>query len=154
MFCPQCKAEYRAGFTKCSDCDVDLVKELPVDPQPISETEHPQLVVVRTYPSHVEADLARTALEAAGIESMFGSDDQGGQSPGLAFTRGIALLVRSEDVEDADEILSVDDENNESTEFGSGVSVRRFFELSSAHNHVISNQTLYECETEFFQREM
>ena len=41
MFCPQCKAEYRAGFTKCSDCDVDLVKELPVDPQPISETEHP-----------------------------------------------------------------------------------------------------------------
>jgi len=115
MFCPQCKAEYRAGFTKCSDCDVELVKELPTDPPPISETEHPQLVVVRTYPSHVEADLARTALEAAGIDSMFGSDDQGGQSPGLAFTRGIALLVRSEDVEDADEILSVDDENNEST---------------------------------------
>ena len=115
MFCPQCKAEYRAGFTKCSDCDVDLVKELPVDPPPISEREHPQLVVVRTYPSHVEADLARTALEAAGIESMFGSDDQGGQSPGLAFTRGIALLVRSEDVKDAGEILGVDDDNAEPT---------------------------------------
>src|SRR5215813_4644424 len=115
MFCPQCKAEYRAGFTKCSDCDVELVEQLPVYAEPISETEHPQLVVVRTYPSHVEADLVRTALEAAGIESMFGSDDQGGQSPGLAVTRGIALLVRSEDVEDADEILSVDNENNEAT---------------------------------------
>jgi len=115
MFCPQCKAEYRAGFTKCSDCDVDLVKELPVDPQPISETDHPQLVVVRTYTSHVEADLARTALEAAGIESMFTSDDEGRQSPGLGFTRGTALLVRSEDAEDADEILGVADDNSEPT---------------------------------------
>jgi len=28
MFCPECKAEYRQGFTRCSDCDVDLVQEL------------------------------------------------------------------------------------------------------------------------------
>jgi hypothetical protein len=28
MFCPQCKAEYRAGFTRCSDCDRDLVERL------------------------------------------------------------------------------------------------------------------------------
>jgi hypothetical protein len=25
MYCPQCKAEYRQGFTRCSDCDVELV---------------------------------------------------------------------------------------------------------------------------------
>jgi hypothetical protein len=29
MFCPNCKAEYRPGFTHCVDCDVDLVYELP-----------------------------------------------------------------------------------------------------------------------------
>jgi len=29
MFCPQCHVEYRPGFTRCSDCDVDLVHELP-----------------------------------------------------------------------------------------------------------------------------
>ncbi len=29
MFCPQCRAEYRPGFTHCTDCDVDLVYELP-----------------------------------------------------------------------------------------------------------------------------
>jgi hypothetical protein len=29
MFCPRCKAEYRKGFTRCADCDVDLVYELP-----------------------------------------------------------------------------------------------------------------------------
>ncbi len=29
MFCPICKAEYRQGFTRCADCDVELVHELP-----------------------------------------------------------------------------------------------------------------------------
>ena len=29
MFCPECKAEYRTGFTRCADCDVDLVINLP-----------------------------------------------------------------------------------------------------------------------------
>jgi len=27
MICPVCKAEYRPGFTRCSDCEVDLVWE-------------------------------------------------------------------------------------------------------------------------------
>jgi hypothetical protein len=29
MFCPQCKAEYRQGFTVCADCEVPLVWQLP-----------------------------------------------------------------------------------------------------------------------------
>jgi hypothetical protein len=28
MYCPECRAEYRLGFTHCSDCDVAL-EELP-----------------------------------------------------------------------------------------------------------------------------
>lgn len=32
MFCPVCRAEYRSGFTRCSDCDVDLVPQLPDAP--------------------------------------------------------------------------------------------------------------------------
>ena len=28
MFYPECKAEYRLGFTHCPDCDVDLVEAL------------------------------------------------------------------------------------------------------------------------------
>jgi hypothetical protein len=26
MYCPQCKAEYQQGFTRCADCDVELVE--------------------------------------------------------------------------------------------------------------------------------
>lgn len=29
MFCPECRAEYRPGFTRCSDCDVELVPAIP-----------------------------------------------------------------------------------------------------------------------------
>ena len=29
MYCPGCRDEFRDGFTRCSDCDVDLVAELP-----------------------------------------------------------------------------------------------------------------------------
>lgn len=38
MFCPQCKAEYRQGFTRCADCDVDLVYALPTTPSDSAET--------------------------------------------------------------------------------------------------------------------
>jgi hypothetical protein len=29
MFCPECRYEYRRGFTECPDCNVALVHELP-----------------------------------------------------------------------------------------------------------------------------
>jgi hypothetical protein len=29
MFCPNCGAEYRPGFARCSDCDVELVEAAP-----------------------------------------------------------------------------------------------------------------------------
>ncbi len=35
MFCPQCRAEYRPGFAKCADCDVDLVAELSPEQEQI-----------------------------------------------------------------------------------------------------------------------
>jgi hypothetical protein len=65
------------------------------------------LVVVRTFPDRVEAELAQGALEAAGIESMVRSDDAGGMRPAMAFTLGAELLVRSEDAREAEDVLSL-----------------------------------------------
>lgn len=39
MVCPQCKAEYRPGFTRCADCDVELVWEQPPEASSESATE-------------------------------------------------------------------------------------------------------------------
>ncbi len=33
MFCPICKSEYREGYYRCSSCNVDLVSEIPTEPE-------------------------------------------------------------------------------------------------------------------------
>jgi hypothetical protein len=40
MFCPDCKAEYRPGFTRCSDCGLDLVEHLE---QTIIHSNNPEV---------------------------------------------------------------------------------------------------------------
>ena len=108
MFCPQCRAEYREGFFRCSDCDIPLVDQLQADSCVAdrgrgSETDHPQLVVLRTFPTVIEADLAKSALESVGIDSMVRSDNKGGET--LAFSRGVELLVRADDATAANDML-------------------------------------------------
>lgn len=65
-----------------------------------------ELVVVKTCLSKIEADLARSALEAAGIDAMVQADDAGGTRPGL-WMGGVAVLVRAEDQEEAEKILKI-----------------------------------------------
>ena len=65
-----------------------------------------ELVVVGTFLTQIEADLAQGALESADIESMISADDAGGQRPHM-WMGGIRLLVRAEDAEQATEILKL-----------------------------------------------
>jgi hypothetical protein len=39
VFCPECKAEYVAGYTRCAECWVELVERLPA-PEAPSKAEH------------------------------------------------------------------------------------------------------------------
>ena len=64
------------------------------------------LVVVGTFNSRPEADVAKSALEAAGIESMVLADDAGGTQPGLWEGRGVAVVVNREDEGPAREVLT------------------------------------------------
>jgi hypothetical protein len=66
------------------------------------------LVVVRTFNDRIVAELAQSALEAAGIESMVRGDDAGGTQPGLWTAEGVAVLVRAEDETNAREILDIE----------------------------------------------
>src|SRR5262249_1735552 len=96
---------------RCPDCNIELVDRPPADPsssQRSSELDHAELVVLRTYPTVIDAQLAKSALDSVGIDSMVRSDNEGGQSPGLSFTRGVELLVRATDVEAAIDTLDVE----------------------------------------------
>ncbi len=64
-----------------------------------------ELVVVGTFSDRIEAELAASALEAAGIDSMIRDDDAGGMQPAMGFTSGVELLVRAADASAAGEIL-------------------------------------------------
>jgi hypothetical protein len=70
-----------------------------------SQMADDDLVAVRTFMNHIEADLAQSALEAAGIESAISADDAGGTRPHLWVGAGVRLLVRRADAERAGEIL-------------------------------------------------
>ncbi|HKF52829.1 MAG TPA: hypothetical protein VKB26_10995 [Candidatus Acidoferrales bacterium] len=64
------------------------------------------LAVARIYSYRHEAELARSALEAQGIEAMVEADDCGGQRPLMgATTGGVKLLVRRSDEGRAKHIL-------------------------------------------------
>ncbi|HEV8345976.1 MAG TPA: DUF2007 domain-containing protein [Vicinamibacterales bacterium] len=63
------------------------------------------LIVVATFSSRPDAEMARSALEAAGIDAIVQSDDAGGLQPGLWEGRGVAVVVRSADAQAAHDIL-------------------------------------------------
>jgi hypothetical protein len=69
-----------------------------------------EFVTFRTYLNHIEADLAKTVLDAAGIESFIRSDDCGGMRPHL-WMSGIELLVHIDDAANAAELLGNEETN-------------------------------------------
>jgi len=105
MFCPECLAEYREGFTRCPDCNRALVDRLP---DPIEQAgDDAGLVRLRTYSNDAEAFLARSVLEAAGIEAMVSPPKQPALLPHF-FGTGLPatdIYVRSDDFLYANEIL-------------------------------------------------
>jgi hypothetical protein len=63
------------------------------------------LVTVALFADRIEAELARGALDAAGIYAVIAADDAGQQNPGLDFSRGVGVFVRPEDVAAAKGVL-------------------------------------------------
>ena len=65
-----------------------------------------KLVVVQAFGTQVDADLAKSTLESAGVEVMVQADTAGGMRPHLAWGGlGFRLLVREEDTERARQVL-------------------------------------------------
>jgi hypothetical protein len=68
------------------------------------------LVVISTFPSEADAQLAKGLLDGAGIESMIRSDNAGGMYPAIS---GADLVVRAEDVQKANDLLGLPDQGSQ-----------------------------------------
>ena len=67
-----------------------------------------ELVVVHAFGSRPEADMAVSALDAAGIDAIIQADSGGGMRPHLAWAGvGFQILVREEDLIEARNILDL-----------------------------------------------
>ena len=69
MFCPECRVEYREGFTECSDCRVSLVSELPPEPK----KEYIEFVTVLSGDPSIIA-MGKSILEPAEIQYLVQND--------------------------------------------------------------------------------
>jgi hypothetical protein len=66
------------------------------------------LIVIHAFGSRVEADLAMSALEVAGIDAMVQADSGGGMRPALAWSgAGFQVLVRAVDAQAARDVLDL-----------------------------------------------
>ena len=66
MFCPECGAEYRPDFTRCSDCDVALVYGLP-EAQRVRKPKRDS----GTYPSNNASKLLTAFISLGWIPAGF-----------------------------------------------------------------------------------
>jgi hypothetical protein len=67
VYCPQCQAEYREGFTECSDCHFPLIAgALPEKPASAFDPTLGLVVVLETT-DRVQLAMAKGLLEDAGI---------------------------------------------------------------------------------------
>ena len=119
MFCPNCKAEYRQGYTVCAECQTPLVDKLP-ESEEQAEAE-PGLEPVTVLETGDPADLmvAKSLLEDAGIEffprgelvqDMFGAGRLGGFN---TLAGPVEIQVRPEDADEARRLLARLDEPSE-----------------------------------------
>ncbi len=102
MFCPECRVEYREGFTECADCRVPLVEELPplADPRE-HEPEQSNLATVLSTVNAATMALAKSILEDANIRF-----NVKGELPKAMFSIGIMQIqVAKDDEKEARELL-------------------------------------------------
>jgi hypothetical protein len=74
MICPDCKCEYRAGVTQCSDCGVPLVEALASAPPPLTDDGGLESIWYSNDPAEYAS--AKEALQKAGVPFVDRTSDR------------------------------------------------------------------------------
>lgn len=114
-FCPNCKSEYRKGFTECYDCQIDLVDEL-VDDKRLAELKKQgydifeDWIAIKTFDQNYQAQQLVDLFDYNGIHSQILSQaDSMFKLPGeLSIVR---VMVQLENFDKALEVLKEQEEN-------------------------------------------
>jgi hypothetical protein len=101
MFCPKCGSEYRSGFVRCAECDIELVPDPPErftdEPEEIEYEE-----VLSTY-NPGDVAVIKSLLDGEGITYFFQGE---AVAPYLYNAVPMRLLVRKDEARIASEILA------------------------------------------------
>ena len=77
-FCPSCKRDYRPGFARCSDCDMELVESLSEENGEKFNRGKLELVSLGSFSVPNEARMFQELLESNGIVSILQGDISAG----------------------------------------------------------------------------
>jgi len=66
--------------------------------------------VVRMYSTRQAAEFSQMLLDGSGVSSFIRADDAGGMRPYMTTATGVRLVVRTEDLERADDVLRESEE--------------------------------------------
>ena len=101
MFCPNCGAEYREGFSECYDCQVPLVAALPPENHESKDYE-----TIKLACNPVQIPILKSILEAEEIEHFFYGEALASLYPSMSnITSPPRLVVPLEDSDRVREIL-------------------------------------------------
>ncbi len=100
MYCPKCRTEYRRGFTKCADCEVELVPELPPEPPPDPKPEYVEYVHILSTHNQMDIAMLKSFLDGADVKYYFQ-----GESFTYLTVQPTKLMVDKDEVEQVRELI-------------------------------------------------
>jgi hypothetical protein len=115
--CTYCGKEYPDEASTCA-IDGEPLAKFPPEPEPVKvdPCDEEKIVTIRTFTSHDAANIARSNLEAYGIECWVNADDCGGWYTNLTAPGGVRLSVRASDAQAAIALLNAEISNPNDSE--------------------------------------
>ena len=104
MFCPKCRAEYTPGFTRCTDCNVQLVEVPPKEDDEID----PNVKFLKILETHDSMDVPfiKSILDSTGIHYFIENEMMNSLGGGTGSSIiPASLMVLEEDAPKAVDLL-------------------------------------------------
>ena len=101
MICPKCEYEYIESVKICPDCNAELVSVEEYEGNLVNPKDY---IIVFTTFDQIEAEMLKSNLEGAGIDSLILSQKDRNY-PAVGDLSVVKLLVDKKNIEDAMDII-------------------------------------------------